>query len=201
MTSAAPERRSTKFVLAAAIFEGALGAAGYGLARWFGEPIAARLTASTADLWRSALATAPMLALLVAALRTRWAPLAELRDDVAKLVEEFLGDASWAGLALVSVAAGLGEEILFRGALQPLAVDWLGSAWLGVAAASVVFGALHAATPTYFVLATAIGLYFGWLAEQFDDLVAPIVTHAVYDFAALVSIRRMPRQGEGSAEL
>ena len=55
---------------------------------------------------------------------------------------------------------------------------------------SVAFGALHAASRTYFLLATLVGLYLGWLALAFDDLVAPIVVHAVYDFAALITLQR-----------
>jgi membrane protease YdiL (CAAX protease family) len=79
--------------------------------------------------------------------------------------------------------------LLFRGALQPLASRWLGDL-AGVAIVSVLFGALHAASRMYFFLAVIVGLYFGWLAWWFDDLVAPIVTHAVYDFVALAVIKR-----------
>ena len=102
-----------------------------------------------------------------------------------------------AGLALVAVAVGAGEELLFRGALQPLGESWWGPTpgWL---AASVLFGLLHAATPAYFAVATAAGLYLGWLAQQFNDLVTPIVVHSGYDFAGLVLLQR--DAGEGIAD-
>jgi hypothetical protein len=101
------------------------------------------------------------------------------------MVRSLFGRAAWYDLALVAAAAGLGEELLFRGALQPLAVNWT-TPVIGVAATSLLFGGLHAATAAYFVLATAIGAYLGWLAHGYDDLVAPIIAHGAYDFAALM---------------
>ena len=66
----------------------------------------------------------------------------------------------------------MGEEAFFRGFLQNSVVaslggllpPGLGAGWAtaaGVGATSVVFGALHALTPTYFVLATVAGVLFG----------------------------------------
>ena len=42
----------------------------------------------------------------------------------------------------------------------------------------------------YFVLATVIGLYLGWFALYFGELVTPIVAHSLYDFLALVYLSR-----------
>jgi membrane protease YdiL (CAAX protease family) len=48
----------------------------------------------------------------------------------------------------------------------------------------------HLVTKTYAVIATLIGAYLGvlWLATE--NLLAPITTHAVYDFVALVYFLR-----------
>ncbi len=83
-------------------------------------------------------------------------------------------------IVLPSAFAGIGEEIFFRGLLQ---------SYVGVIGAAIVFGLLHALTPTYFVLATAIGLYFGYLYETTGNLLIPMVSHAAYDIFALYLLR------------
>jgi membrane protease YdiL (CAAX protease family) len=172
-------------------FEGALGVVGCIVAWWFGMPLMPRLAISTTVAWRGTLALVPMLGLLAFAMRSHWPPIARLRRQVTSLVYELFGGARWWELLAVAIAAGVGEELLFRGALQPLAGRWLG-ATAGLVLVSVIFGALHAASVAYFVLATLVGLYLGWLAQTFGDLVTPIFVHAAYDWAALVVLRRTP---------
>lgn len=92
------------------------------------------------------------------------------------------------GLAVavsLGVAAGLGEELLFRGVLQYELVERLGRvAAIGVS--SVIFGLLHAVTPMYAFLATLASVYFGYLYLDSGNLAVPIVTHAAYDIVALL---------------
>ena len=54
-----------------------------------------------------------------------------------------------------------------------------------------MFGLAHSVTRTYAILATIIGLYFGWLWLATGNLLVPITTHAVYDFLALVYFVRI----------
>ncbi len=178
-----------KTVLAAVAFEAALGAVGWALARVAGVPVSPRLALSKEIAIRSVLALIPMLALLAFGVRTHWEPIVRLRRQVESLVRQLFVGVPWWGLAAVALAAGVGEELLFRGALQPLAERWLGAA-IGLVAVSVLFGALHAASVVYFIVATGVGIYLGWLAQHFGDLVTPIVVHAVYDFAALCVLCR-----------
>ena len=95
----------------------------------------------------------------------------------------FLGCAT--ALAL-GAAAGIGEEMLFRGVMQFELGSFFGSEALAVALTSIVFGALHAVTPLYAGLAALASVYFGWLYLVTGNLVVPIVTHAFYDWAALL---------------
>jgi membrane protease YdiL (CAAX protease family) len=181
--------RPANVVLIAAVFEGLLGLAGWALCAWLDLPLAERLT-PTAGVWlRVAAATLPMLLLLVYVTRSKWAPVVELRSRVERLVGELFQGVGWLGLAIVSLAAGLGEEVLFRGALQPLAERWWG-ATAGLIAASFVFALAHAVTRAYFLFALAVGLYLGWLAQHFGELVTPIFVHALYDCVALVQLQR-----------
>jgi membrane protease YdiL (CAAX protease family) len=189
--------RGSNVVRLAVAFEGGLGIIAAALAQWFDLPLRARLVLDQWVAIRSILESAPMLMFLAFAMRSDWPPLVRIRRQVSRMVREMFGGVNWLGLAAVSVAAGFGEELLFRGALQPLAERWWG-AGVGLIVVSVIFGALHAMSRTYFVLATAVGLYLGWLAQHYDDLLAPIFVHSVYDFAALVVLMRARDVGSGS---
>ena len=83
----------------------------------------------------------------------------------------------------VSLAAGVGEELLFRGAVQ---------AEFGLAAASVLFGLAHIGgrSSVMFGLWVAVmGFGLGGLAHEAGGLLAPMVAHAVYDAIAISYIR------------
>jgi membrane protease YdiL (CAAX protease family) len=95
-------------------------------------------------------------------------------------------------LALVALLAGVGVELLFRGVIQSLLIHWTTPA-AGLLLASLAFGAAHALSKLYFLLATLIGLCFGWVVLHYHDLVAPMVAHTVYDFVALVYLSRVNR--------
>jgi membrane protease YdiL (CAAX protease family) len=89
-------------------------------------------------------------------------------------------------IVVISMLAGLGEELLFRGVLQPL---------IGLPLASLIFGAVHVGGRTfigYGVWAACIGAVFGWLMMVTGGLLAPIVAHAVYDMLALAYVRYGP---------
>mmetsp|Transcript_7893 Transcript_7893/g.16384 ORF Transcript_7893/g.16384 Transcript_7893/m.16384 type:complete len:106 (+) Transcript_7893:1-318(+) len=76
--------------------------------------------------------------------------------------------------------------MLFRGVMQFELGGWLGSDVVAVGLTSLVFGALHAVTPLYAGLAALASVYFGWLYLATGNLMVPIVTHAFYDWAALL---------------
>ena len=88
------------------------------------------------------------------------------------------------GLLAVAVASAAGEELLFRGLLQPL---------LGIVVSSVVFGALHQirgpARWGWMVWATVMGLLFGCVFAATGSLAGPIVAHAMINGANLSFLR------------
>ena len=88
---------------------------------------------------------------------------------------------------VLGLAAGFGEEMLFRGILQyELATRLSCNAPLAVGASSILFGALHAVTPMYAALATLASVYFGFLYVSTGNLAIPILCHALYDVGALL---------------
>ncbi len=78
---------------------------------------------------------------------------------------------------IISITVAIGEEIFFRGALQPVFGIWL---------TSIYFAALHTQytlTPaTLMIVVTALGL--GWLRRRYSTS-ASIVGHFVYNFVQL----------------
>ena len=46
----------------------------------------------------------------------------------------------------------------------------------------------------YFIAATCVGLYFGWLAMAYDDLIAPMIAHGLYDFIALTYVQQRAKR-------
>jgi membrane protease YdiL (CAAX protease family) len=98
----------------------------------------------------------------------------------------------WWEMAAIAVATFLGilwfvalrEEFVFRGLLQEWLERWLGSGWLGLIAASVVFGLVHLLFRSFpnwrfAILAAVAGAFYGRAYITTRSLRAPIVTHAL----------------------
>ncbi len=90
-------------------------------------------------------------------------------------------------LVAIAVAAGVGEELLFRGTLQP--------AW-GLIGSSLIFTFVHFWVPIggvaraiYIAFVFAVSLGLGWLFER-AGLGAAMVAHATTDLTILLTARR-----------
>lgn len=92
-------------------------------------------------------------------------------------------------LVLIGIAAGVGEELLFRGAIQHMISESFGI-FLAIAIASILFGFAHFVTWWYALLAGIVGLYLGWLFFMTGSLIPPTVAHAAYDIVALFYLAR-----------
>jgi uncharacterized protein len=117
---------------------------------------------------------------------------------IRRFLMETLGPAlhrhHWADLFVLAAIAGISEEVLFRGVIQP----WMESSWgitAGLISSNIVFGLVHAITPLYFVLATVVGIYLGLALDIGGDrnLLTPIIIHALYDFLAFLALMRSYR--------
>jgi membrane protease YdiL (CAAX protease family) len=107
----------------------------------------------------------------------------------------FLARLSSLELGILAAVAGFSEEVLFRGVLLPALSRELSSAG-GLLASSVLFGLVHFASRTYALVAGIMGLYLGILFLLTGSLLVPIVSHALYDYAALLVLIRRTRQRE-----
>jgi membrane protease YdiL (CAAX protease family) len=140
-----------------------------------------------------ALATLPFLLLFHLTWRSPAPMLRKIREELERMLPQLFADASTTGLAVVSLAAGVGEEVLFRGFLQAWFEARLGAIG-GLLAASVLFGAAHPITAGYVVIAAFMGAYLGGLWQWTGNLLAPIVTHALYDLTVLWILLRRGRE-------
>ncbi len=190
------ERRS--LLLIAVAFEGGLILLAWGLGAVLATPPFGGLRLTWQAAGYGVLAGLPLLAGLAVVSRSRWPPLARLRQTVDDVVTHLFAGCTLFDLALISALAGIGEEALFRGVMQPALTPAVGL-WPAVALTGIVFGLAHYLSFTYAAYATVVGVYLGVLMAAFDTLLVPIVTHAAYDFAALVYLVHL-RPGPRNAD-
>ncbi len=96
-------------------------------------------------------------------------------------------------LIVISLCAGIGEELLFRGWMLYWFAGATGEATPGVfefaialVGSSIAFGLMHPITKLYVFLAALMGIYFGLLVLLTGNLLIPIVAHAAYDAVQLL---------------
>ncbi|WP_305909977.1 CPBP family intramembrane glutamic endopeptidase [Methylomarinum sp. Ch1-1] len=143
------------------------------------------------------LGTLPLFVLFVAMQQLQ----IESVQRVRKLLLETLGPAmhgyGWADLFVLAAIAGLSEEVLFRGVLQP----WMEAGWgmnAGLLFSNIIFGLVHAVTPLYAALATLVGIYLGVFLDYGGErnLLTPVIIHTLYDFLAFLVIMRAYKAGK-----
>ncbi len=93
-------------------------------------------------------------------------------------------DMAWRHIAMIAVFSSLGEELLFRGLLQP---------WVGVLPTAVIFGFCHQmpgqAKWVWVCWATAVGLAFGIIFAATGSLVGALLAHALINAVNLTFLR------------
>jgi membrane protease YdiL (CAAX protease family) len=140
--------------------------------------------AAAAVLLIVALGTLPM--------RWRWKPPEE-RRQLLWMYPHRPADLRW--WALVSLAAGVGEEIVYRGVLFTLWMRMLDSWWASVAICVVVFALAHFVQGWRAVLAVVLfAVGFHVVVRLTGDLYTAIAAHFVYDFLAGVIVLRLIRR-------
>jgi uncharacterized protein len=180
--------RSRIVIRVAILFEGGLIVLAWLLGWLLGFPPLESFALSGRDAAWALLATLPVLAALWAAMRYPIGPLRELKLLMRRFVAPLFRDATAVDLALISLLAGLGEEMLFRGVVQMALASVIpgpAGVWLAIGVTSVLFGLGHYLSHAYFVYALLMSVYLGWLLVASGNLLVPILVHAIYDFVAL----------------
>jgi uncharacterized protein len=140
-----------------------------------------------------------ILAMII--LRLESMQLAWIEESSARS-EEFLAPLltqcnTW-HLFTLSLCAGVGEELLFRGWLQGSLLEamkglGLSGVVIAVALASLIFGLAHPLSRIYVVVTGILGACLGISAYWSSNLLTAIVAHTVYDFILMVMFVRKTR--------
>ncbi len=143
---------------------------------WLSEQSAIALIAGLVLAAFATLVTAWSTRVLVE--RTRWA------RELYHLLRAPLLGASRPRLVTLAVLSAVGEELFFRGALQPS---------LGLVAASLAFGLVHQSPPgtgfAWTAWACVMGFLFGALFEASGNLLVPMLAHALINYENMQYMR------------
>jgi membrane protease YdiL (CAAX protease family) len=144
---------------------------------WLSAPYPVRLALSVA--LGLALAFVVVAATPALVQRTGWARA--LHSELKKIISPL----SPTEITLLALASGLGEELFFRGALQPV---------LGLLLTSLIFGALHVGPKKVFFAWTfwafVMGLLLGSIFELTGVLWGPVLAHVGINQRNMTFIRR-----------
>lgn len=199
--SAAEAQRRT-VVLLAVLVEGGL-LAGASLFGWMVGKSPRFVWNLQAPLWGIA-ATAPLMLLFFLFVRWPIGPLRRIQRFSEQVVRPLLAPCTVIDMLGISVLAGLGEEVLFRGVLQEYIAGWFKypvGVWVGVIITSLIFGLMHSITITYAVLATVMGVYLSCVCLYREgNLLVIVIAHALYDFLVLLWLLRGPGAAEAIAK-
>jgi len=161
------------------------------LALWLAPRMGVDLGLMTRISWRillwATLATVPLLLALGWSLTSQVRWVVRLRKVSLNSLVPLLRECSFQELIWIALAAGIGEELLFRGVLLTAwSRNW--GLLLALLVTSMLFGLMHPVSAAYVAGAAAIGMYLGVLMWWSDELLVPIWVHVLYDAVALIAI-------------
>lgn len=146
-----------------------------------------------ADLFEDLLSSEAILYGVVTGISISLIGFLLLQVSYFKGVDNYFGtifksiDLEWADVFFYSFCAAVGEEILFRGAIQP---------FLGIYPTAILFVLLHGYLSFKDQPKFAFGIYlvvvaviFGYLMQWFG-LIAPIIAHFIYDVVMFSYLKR-----------
>jgi membrane protease YdiL (CAAX protease family) len=188
-----------KFLRLSLMVEGGLTVVALGSGWLFGLPLWDQLKFSFEGFAIGIAGTIPLLIMLRLMYFSKASSLLEIRQMLLEFLGKSLSSCGWLDMCIVALLAGVSEECLFRGALEPMIGRWNPTAALLIC--NVVFGLCHAVTPLYFAYAMLLGIYLSyslkWTHEP--NLIIPITIHALYDLVAFAVIRREYRQSKSGS--
>lgn len=135
-------------------------------------------------------AAAPPVAAFFWMRNSRLEGVIRFREDVRQRLIPLFGETCFADWLVISLTAGLTEELAFRGALLETFRVAFPHPWNVIAAVlvpSLIFGSLHAINRVYFLATTGAGIYFSILVLWSGDLWAAALAHFLYDLIVFVA--------------
>ncbi len=156
-----------------------------------------KLYFSEAAIAYGIIGTVPLFVMFLALEQMQGESIVKIRKLLLQTLGPGLHRYHWTDLFMLAAIAGVAEELLFRGVIQP----WMESSWgmtAGLIGSNMIFGLVHAVTPVYAVLAAFVGIYLGLSLDYGGDrnLLTPVIIHALYDFLAFVALMRVYRASQ-----
>lgn len=84
------------------------------------------------------------------------------------------------------VLASIGEELVFRGLLQPALSQWARRPWAALVVTSILFGLIHFPYPDTIAPLIAFGMILGYLYAKTGSLTLVILVHALFNGKTLL---------------
>jgi uncharacterized protein len=105
--------------------------------------------------------------------------------ELHQKLRPFASEISTTGIVVLALLSAFGEELVFRGLLQP---------WLGVVLQALVFGVVHylpgSSRWVWTVWATLVGLALGAIFQLTGSLIGPLAAHALINGLNLTYLKR-----------
>lgn len=184
-----------KFFKMAVWFEGGLVGVAFALGWLVGvNPVTDLKIEASAFVW-GIVGTLPLILLLVLFDRYPIGSLYPIKRLLIDVLGPCLNICRLHELLFIALLAGISEELLFRGLLQP----WLEGLWgvpVALILSNLLFGLAHAVTTMYAVLAGVIGIYLAVFLDIGEErnLLIPILIHSIYDFLAFLMVVQLYRK-------
>lgn len=137
------------------------------------------------------IAAIPILVFIAGVRRIPWEPIRNLEKLSNDGIVSSLLQLRPAELIVISLCAGVGEELLFRGWMMQWMIGTtdptnIVNIGIGLVGSSIAFGMVHPISKLYIFLAAIMGVYFGVLLIYTENLLVPIVAHAAYDAVQMI---------------
>lgn len=118
-------------------------------------------------------------------------------ENAAELTEAFLKVDSFGGLFfnifMVAFLPAIGEELLFRGVIQRIFINWTKNIHWGIWITAILFSAMH--MQFYgFVPRMFLGVLFGYLLVWSGSMWLPIIAHFINNWVAVIAMYMIDRK-------
>ncbi|MCL2348235.1 MAG: CPBP family intramembrane metalloprotease [Planctomycetaceae bacterium] len=176
--------------------EGGLAVAAILISWFLGFPLLGMIEFTSTAFFEGAIAAAPIMLFFGCFFLFPWRSVEFVRRFLKTVYLDFIRHCSVTQLLLISILAGIGEELMFRGVLQTGVAQWIGGTngqITGLLIASLAFGLVHPISKWYVLICFLVGIYLGLLFLRSDNLLIPMVAHAFYDFCAFLYLPRIVR--------
>ena len=110
--------------------------------------------------------------------------LSQTYNQLREIMTSILGPLPVASLIYLALISAVGEELLFRGAIQP---------FIGIFWTSLLFGLLHIGptkqVSSWTLWAMVAGLLFGWSYEATTTLIPAMMAHFLVNAYSMIRLR------------